>query len=359
MRTPRRTLSQSVLAMLLAVTATTSLARAVCPLDSCASTSRARGSTAHVCIPNTRRIDFVSRVNGHRYSISVAVPFERAPAKGYGVLYVLDGNTMFPVAAEAARALGSPPIVVVGIGYPEDAVYAERTVKVRGPVPPYLADWPRADIAAGLERTYDLTLPASDQELRIQHLQAMPGLKSADVGGLEDFLKTIEMDVKPRVATIVRIDPANEAFFGHSFGGLAVLHALFVEPNAFRTFIIASPSIWWNNQEVLRDEARFSAAVSAGMASPRILVAVGSEESTPVRYPPGWGIDRAAAAAEIRRMRMVENGRELVERLKRLRGGRGYVVEDYAVYNKQSHSLAGFSALAQGIHFAFATFEAD
>ena len=309
---------------------------------------------AEVSIPNTRRFEFASRVNGHRYLIEVALPFEPPPPQGYGVLYVLDGYKYFASASEIVRAFGNAPAVAVaGIGYPDDPAYLQKILTQRGPLPPYLANLPPAEAAPELERTYDLTLPSSEAELEAQNLTHASRQKSSNVGGLDDFLKIIETEVKPRVAALGRVDPANQALFGHSFGGLAALHALFVEPNAFRTFIIASPSIWWNNKEVLADEYKFATVINAGQATPHILVTMGSEESMPPKYPASWGIDLAGARASSDRARMVENGRELVARLKALHGAPGYVVEDYVVFDKEAHSVAAWSALARGVPFAF------
>lgn len=309
-------------------------------------------ATSEVSIPNTRRLDFVSHVNGHRYALDVALPFEPPPPQGYGVLYVLDGYKYFASATEVVRVLGQGA-VVVGIGYPDDPAYFQKILTRRGPIPTYLADLPAAESAPALERTYDLTLPASEAELEAQNLIHAPRQKSGNVGGVDDFLKIIETEVKPRIAALAPVDPANQALFGHSFGGLATLHALFVEPDAFRTFIIASPSIWWNNREVLADEYKFTTVINSGQATPRVLVTMGSEESTPYRFPASWGIDPADARATIYRDRMVENGRELVARLKALHGAPGYVVENYAVFDKEAHSVAAWSALARGVPFAF------
>jgi len=80
-----------------------------------------RSTVADVSIPNTRRLEFVSKVNGHRYSINVALPFEPAPERGYGVLYVIDGYSFFASATEATRDWNAANVVVVGIGYPTDS----------------------------------------------------------------------------------------------------------------------------------------------------------------------------------------------------------------------------------------------
>jgi predicted alpha/beta superfamily hydrolase len=319
------------------------------------SADRGAAESNEVVMPNTRREEFVSKVNGHRYAISVALPFTDPPPKGYAVLYVLDGYWYFGSAAEVVRVLGNPTdVVVVGIGYPDDTAYTDEVPAQRGPMPPALADVPAARRSPYMERTYDLTLPATDAELAAQSPPGTPRTSSRNVGGLDDFLKTIETEVKPRVAALAPVDPSNQALFGHSLGGLAALHALFLEPGAFRTFILASPSIWWNNRRVLADKGKFAAAVNSGQAHPRVLVTVGGEESTAVKLPSSWEIDDAAAEAYRRRNRMVENASELVTTLKAIHGAPGYKVEDCAVFDKENHSSSPWSALARGISFAFA-----
>jgi predicted alpha/beta superfamily hydrolase len=295
-----------------------------------ASAPRCSISPCEVSLPNTRHIEFISSVNHHRYVINIALPLEgTSPPGGYGVFYVLDGYWGFSAASAFVRSPANPAnVVVVGIGYPDN-----------GPV--------------SKKRVYDLTLPATDAELKAQTFSGDPW-RSVNVGGVNDFLMMIEKDVKPRVAALVHVDPANQALFGHSFGGLAALHALFVEPNAFRTFILSSPSVWWNNIEVLADEQKFAKEVSQGRAAPRVLVTVGSEEaSIPEIIPPRWHEDRATVEAETKYCKMFENARDLAAQLKDIHGGPGYVVGDFTVFDKIDHAAAPWPALARGIVFAF------
>jgi len=303
-----------------------------------------------VSIPNTRTIDFVSGVNDQQYSISVALPWLPAPERGYRVLYVLDGYSYFASATEAVRA-NVHDVVVVGIGYPTDPAFIKKAIEPFGPKPG-LSELESIAYAFGMRRSYDLSLPISAEVLAAQNIPVF-NRTTEQVGGLDDFLATIETEVKPRVAEMVSIDPANQAIFGHSLGGLAVLHALFVEPNAFRTFIAASPSIWWSEKAVLANEEKFSAAVGAGAASPRVLVTMGSEEETAKPVPAGLKMEQAEFDARVRSGRMVENARELTARLQALSGSNGYQVEDYAVFPKQGHGLAPWPALGRAIDFAF------
>jgi predicted alpha/beta superfamily hydrolase len=308
-----------------------------------------------VSISNTRKIDFVSSVNGRRYSISVALPSEPAPAGGYRALYVLDGYGYFNSAVEATRGNGNAPgVVVVGIGYPDDPAYAQEVIAKHAPLPPGADKFPPSMIAIYFGRSYDLTVPASDAVLAANSSPGMPVLTSKDVGGIDDLLKTIEADVKPKVAALVPLDPKQDALFGHSLGGLAVLRALFFEPDAFQTFIVASPSIWWNSRSVLEGEAKFAARVTSGAVAPRVIVTMGAQEQTP---PASLPAEMEAMRPQINKMiaaaRMVDNAHELRDRLAALKGAPGYEVAPFAEFAEQGHGISVWPALGRGISFAF------
>lgn len=308
---------------------------------------------AEVTIPNSRVIDFISSVNRHRYRINVALPEIPAPPQGYRVLYLFDGNGYFGSAAEAVRRNGNAPdVVVVGIGYPDTPEFvSDSEARYPAPAGP-MAQMPPMMRARMRERTYDLSLPASEAVLAKETPAAFGTRTVREVGGIDELLKTIEQDIKPRVAALTRVDAKNQALFGHSLGGLAVLRALFTEPDAFRTFIAASPSIWWGNRAVLAGEAGFTARVAAGKASPRVLITMGSEESAPpTQIPPGF--DRAQVAAMIERSRMVDNARELSTRLAAIKGAAGYQVGEYAVFPQQGHGISVWPAIGRAVEFAF------
>jgi hypothetical protein len=309
---------------------------------------------AEVSIPNTRRVAFVSKVNGHSYSISVALPSDPAPAKGYGVLYVLDGDAYFASAVEAARANGNTSgVVVVGVGYPDTPRFASEVLARHAPVAAAIKAAPPFVAAVTLERMYDMALPASDEALAGQSIAGVMAPKSRDVGGMDDFLRMIETDIKPRVAALAKVDPANQALFGHSLGGLAVVRALFTEPTAFRTFIAASPSIWWNSSAVLAGEAGFDAEVTSGAAHPRVLITVGAKEEEVPTLPPEMEAVRPQVEALVRKSRMVGNACDLAARLKALKGAAPYEVEDCAVFAGQDHGISPWPALGRAIAFAF------
>jgi predicted alpha/beta superfamily hydrolase len=312
-----------------------------------------RSLPAEVSIPNTRRIDFVSKVNGHSYEIDVALPFEPAPAKGYRVIYVLDGYAYFDSVTEAVRANGNGSgTVVVGIGYPDTPQFISGVVARHGPPPAMMASDPPYISALSIERQWDLSLPASDAALAGQSVPGLMTPRSADVGGMDDFLKVIETEVKPRVEALTRIDTSDQTLFGHSLGGLAVVHALFTEPQAFRTFVAASPSIWWNHNAVLKDEAAFSARVKAGEIHPRVLITVGGQEQDVPELPPAMAALKPKIEALVAQARMVDNARDLTARLQGLDGTPPYKVADAAVFPQQQHGISPWPAIGRAVTFA-------
>jgi predicted alpha/beta superfamily hydrolase len=65
-------------------------------------------------------------------------------------------------------------------------------------------------------------------------LEAIVGAPS-EFGGAGTFPRVIEQEIKPRVANVVPVARGRDILFGHSFGALFVLHALFTHPEAFNT----------------------------------------------------------------------------------------------------------------------------
>jgi predicted alpha/beta superfamily hydrolase len=273
-----------------------------------------------------------------------------AAEHGYPVLYVLDGYWYFSSALEAVRK-NAPNAVVVGIGYPDDEGYVDRVIKRHQSLSIWFKDQPAYSSAVFLERFYDLTLPASDEVLAAEMRGYGMVLGAQHVGGLDSFLEVLETEIKPRVAAMAPVDVTNQIIFGHSLGGLAVLRALFAEPRAFRTFVAASPSIWWNDKAVLLGEAGLRDAVRAG-ARPRVLITMGSEEQTPdPKVAASVSLDADEFAAGVRKARMVDNARELTERLRALPPD-GCLDVEFALFAEQSHGIAPWPAIGRTISFA-------
>lgn len=216
-----------------------------------------------VALPGTRQVDITAGgPGGHVHRVMLAVPPAPPPARGWPVLYVLDGDLLFALTAQLmrnrfARGPGVPAsgAVVVGLGYASRS--GEQVL----------------DLEA---RTYDYTPPApgpaSDARGRRE-------------GGADAFLDFLDTSVRPLVAGAVRVDGARQTLFGHSYGGLCVLHALFTRPGSFQNYVAASPSLWWRDGFMLQEQARFVAERGADAAPLRLLVTRGEREAEPPRDP--------------------------------------------------------------------------
>lgn len=264
-------------------------------------------SWAPVVVPAARQLDVRSSVGGHLYRLFVSVPDVPVPANGFPVLYVLDGNAAFPVAAFLARGAagrsevtGHVPPIVVGIGYPE---------------------------------ARDFDVPARRRDYT-------PGGEGIAEGGAGRFLDFIERDVKPLIAANHAVDRSRQAIFGHSFGGLFVLHALFTRPGSFSTFIASSPSIWWQDKVVLKDLP----VLLQGAIRPRVQISVGAREDDPPKgnYPPEM---RAMIASRL----MIPPARELVAAFDAAPAWAGKVV--YHELAGEDHGPAWLPALSRGMQF--------
>lgn len=228
------------------------------------STRPAEPRAVSAAIPMTRQLDFVSKVNGRSYRIQVALPFAKAPAAGFPVIYVIDGDGYFGTWAFAARMRAMSdelePAVVVGIGYPE----AET------------------DMMLAMQRRMSELVPSVDAE-------AVRTLSGSGTGtplqaGADDLLRILREEVPPLVAGIVPIDRGRQTLFGHSLGGLFALHVLFSHPDAFQTYLVLSPSIWWDDRKVLSGRTRFLERAKRGEVAPAGLFGGGESRATRPEY---------------------------------------------------------------------------
>ncbi|MGO4284877.1 alpha/beta hydrolase [Bosea sp. TAB14] len=269
-------------------------------------------------VPETVRFDLTPQAGGAPYRIFLRIPPGTLPASGWPVLYLLDANAVIATAVEALRVQAAYPLgtgirdaVVVGIGYPTEGAYDS------------------------VRRSWDYGPPPG--QIYPPHAAGGPDVRT---GGAEAFLTFIEEELKPLVATRTRIDAAHQAIFGHSFGGLFVLYALFTRPAAFRDWIAISPAIWWEQHNVLR----FAAAPAEAV---RVFLGVGEYEQALAPFQIG-APDESERRGRLEEARTVDETREMAERLR----GYGKPVE-FAVFEGETHMSVLPVAINRAIRFAF------
>ena len=160
----------------------------------------------------------IDSADGQRhYQLWIGRPNAAPPKKGFPVLWMLDGNAAIgALDADLLRDLarGKAPLLVA-IGY-QTPLRIERTA-----------------------RTYDYTPNRPGLTVQTDPLSGLPS------GGADVFLDLLRERMRPAVAAKAPINLQEQILWGHSYGGLLVLHALLTRPGEFARYAAASPSLWW------------------------------------------------------------------------------------------------------------------
>lgn len=232
-------------------------------------------------ISASRRFRLRSASVGETYQIDVALPANGVETgQPLPVVYVLDGNTVFGIAAQAARFLqqadGAAPALLVGVGYCLDGVTRPRD-------------------AYGPLRMRDFT-PSKDADFLARIIEARQGRPlPEDVqpwGGADAFLQFLITELRPFIASRYAVDPASQFLVGSSLGGLLSLYALLKVPGAFKAYGANSPSLWWNEGELFRTEEAL--APQTAPLNAELFMSVGGLE-TEQPWSMVDGVERMAA----------------------------------------------------------------
>lgn len=182
-------------------------------------------------IPDSEVWDVPDPVSARGYQVFVALPpsYAKQPQRRYPVVYVTDADYAFPIIRQLGRRLNveGPRIeefILVGLSYGkgEDGGVSRQRDYTPTPNGPSTAP---ANAIHGQARAYQ-------QYLRDQ--------------------------VKPFIASRYRADPAKAIFLGHSYGALLGTQILFTEPGLFNSYILGSPSLWYDKRHALTLEARYA-----------------------------------------------------------------------------------------------------
>lgn len=176
-----------------------------------------------------------SRQTGHRYHIYVRTPegYAENPGRHYPIVYVLDGDSLFPILAPTQLFLHYDDqlaeALVVGIAYGSFDPPQNR-------------------------RRHDFTI------------------------GADAFGRFLAQELIPKTEQRVRADPARRILFGQSRGGGFVLHSAFTRPDLFWGRIASNPTL-----DSLPALSRTPAAASR--PDLRLFVASGALDRPQYRQP--------------------------------------------------------------------------
>jgi predicted alpha/beta superfamily hydrolase len=142
--------------------------------------------------------------------------------RAYPVLYLLDGDAHFPSVTGLIQFLSTgingtyvvPEMIVVAI--------------------------------PNTNRTRDL----SPTVARVG-FDGRPVPEYAQGGGGPNFLKFIKTELIPHIDSTMRTEPYR-ILVGHSLGGITAIDALYTMPETFNAYVAIDPSLWWDNQVLLK-----------------------------------------------------------------------------------------------------------
>lgn len=114
---------------------------------------------------------------------------------------------------------------------------------------------------ANIDRKRDLTFPTTN----VKDKKDFP-----TTGGSKNFIKFLRSEVQPLVEKTYRTG-SPKTIIGQSLGGLLATEILFKSPSLFDNYIIISPSLWWDDEFLLK------MTPIARSASTSIYIGVGKE----------------------------------------------------------------------------------
>lgn len=280
-------------------------------------------------MPGAVHFDIVPARGGDPYRIFLYVPAGEPPAQGWPLLMTTDGNATFPFAVASlvtqAPFSGATNVgwgVIAAIGYPSDEPYnAMRRAWDLGPppvktYPPYVEDGPPVRI-----------------------------------GGTGELLDFIEHELIPHLSGMVRLDPGRRSLFGHSFGGLFTLYSLFDRPALFANWIAASPSIFWENSEILNNESHRRTVPGT---TPFLHLSAGEYEDEALAPFQRRKADAADLREKMEIARTLTLAQEMADRLNECPDG---IRTAFEIYAKETHMTAVGPAVNRAVSIAFTVAE--
>lgn len=187
-----------------------------------------------------KTIEFESSFLNEMRKLNIYLPSDFDSTKKYPVIYLLDGS----IDEDFIHVVGlvqffnmtfqMPPSIVVGI--------------------------------ANVDRKRDFTFATKDTSLHREFPTA---------GQSDKFISFIEYELQPYIANEFPIGP-EKMLIGQSLGGLLASEILLTRSHLFTTYFITSPSLWWDNESLLKNcDKYFSIEFSY---APDVYLSVGQDE---------------------------------------------------------------------------------
>ncbi len=139
-----------------------------------------------------------------------------------------------------------------------------------------------------VDRKRDFTFPttiAEDQK------------KYPTTGHSDKFMAFIEKELQPYVEKKYKTTKS-KTIIGQSLGGLFATEILLKKPTLFNTYIIVSPSLWWDNGSLLNQDSKI--LHDSYTQATKVYIGVGKEGLTPTAMPRVMEVDANLLAEKMK-----------------------------------------------------------
>jgi predicted alpha/beta superfamily hydrolase len=119
---------------------------------------------------------------------------------------------------------------------------------------------------ANVDRKRDFTFPTNNADLKKEF---------PTTGGSEKFIQFIEKELQPFITQNYKTTKENY-LIGQSLGGLLASEILLKKPTLFNHYLIVSPSLWWDDESLLKSAENTIAKTD--YTNVYVYIAVGSDE---------------------------------------------------------------------------------
>ena len=206
-------------------------------------------------LANTAVYELTANGTDRHYQVWVDLPDSYADNdKPYPVVFVNDALYAFPLIRSIRNLLG------------QHGRNIEDFILVGLP--------PQTGLTSKQSRSRDYT-PSNPLDDPAHAKDDYSGERYGEAAAYRDY---IEQQVFPLIAAHYRADMKRKVYAGHSLGGLFGSYVLLTRPEMFQSYILSSPSLWFDKHVILQSESAYAAAHQDLPA--RVMMYAGMYETT-------------------------------------------------------------------------------
>lgn len=128
---------------------------------------------------------------------------------------------------------------------------------------------------ANVDRKRDFTFHTEDEELKKEF---------PTTGGSANFISFLEEELQPYIEKNYRVSD-KKTIIGQSLGGLLASEVLLKKPELFSTYLIVSPSLWWDNESMYNQMS--SLIQKQKYKGTEVIISVGKEHPMMIKEAAG------------------------------------------------------------------------